>query len=582
MNKKIKVSFLVFLIVILGCFTSVLAADNSDATEIGTTNLNGTAANSAKVGDQLFHPEIGWTRYDDTNSKMLFKGSFNDWPATVYYNGSTKYGIGTVLIKFYGSKFRILMSYNPDRSNSNFVTVDGTKVGQFNQIKDSLIPQALGFEKDDLTKGVHVVQIDLGNNSTLDAFDIDDSGYLIQLDKNLTLNKTSELLTVGQTDTLEQTIIPDNAPDKSVTWTSSDSSVATVDASGKVTAVKAGSANIIATTNDGSNLTSSCAITVKDPDTTISLNKTTDNLTVGTADTLNASVSPDNAASKGIAWTSSDPSIATVDASGKVTAVKAGSATITATTYDGKISSCAVTVKDPDTAISLNKTTDNLTVGATDTLSASITPDSAASKGIIWTSSDSSVATVDASGKVTAVKAGSATITAATYDGKTSSCTVTITAANTTINLTLFMQDSTIRQYTITNDEFTKFTNWYNLRANGGTLLDSYTFNIPGNSSLPATQETINFKEIESFEIISDSIPTADRTNTLTLLMKNSTIRQYSLNNDELNKFKHWYSLKANGGTLQSYYIFNVPADDFSPDRKDYVLFNNISSFQVQ
>ncbi|URZ08162.1 Ig-like domain-containing protein [Clostridium felsineum] len=235
-----------------------------------------------------------------------------------------------------------------------------------------------------------------------------------------------------------------------------------------------------------------------------------------------------------------------------------------------------------DTAanISLNKTTDNLTVGSTDNLIATITPSDAVDKNVTWTSSDPSIATVDPYGKITAVKPGTVTITASTNNGKTASCNVTV--ADNTVNLTLFMQDSTTRQYTITKDEFTKFTNWYNLRANGGTLLDSYTFNIPGHDSLPPTQETISFKEIESFEIMSDSIPTADRTNTLTLLMKNSTIREYSLTNDELNKFKHWYSLKANGGTLQSYYIFNVPADDFSPDRKDYVLFNNISSFQVQ
>ncbi|WP_243447784.1 Ig-like domain-containing protein, partial [Clostridium acetobutylicum] len=399
MNKRIKVFFLVFLIVILGCFTNVFATNNSDAIEIGTSNLNGTAVNSAKVGNQLFHPEVGWARYDDTNPKMLFKGSFNDYPSNVYYNGSTKYGIGTALIKFYGSKFRILMSYNPDRSNSNFVTVDGTKIGQFDQIKGSLIPQALGFQENNLTEGVHVVQIDLGNNSTLDAFDIDDSGYLIQLDKNLTLNKTSETLTVGQTDTLSQVVVPDNAPDKSLTWTSSDPSIANVDTFGKVTAVKAGSAIITATTNDGSNLTSSCAVNVKDSNTTISLNKTTDNLTVGANDTLTATITPTDAVDKNVTWTSSDPSIATVDASGKITAVKPGTVTVTATTDNGKTASCNVTVE------------------------------------------------------------------------------------NNTVNLTIFMQDSTTRQYTITKDEFTKFTNWYNLRANGGTFSDSYTFNLPVDAS---------------------------------------------------------------------------------------------------
>ncbi len=64
--------------------------------------------------------------------------------------------------------------------------------------------------------------------------------------------------------------------------------------------------------------------------------------------------------------------------------------------------------------------------------------------------------------------------------------------------------------------------------------------------------------------------------------MKNSTIRKYSLTASEVNNFNNWYDLRSNNQTLQSYYIFNVPADDFSPARKDYILFNNITDSQVQ
>ncbi|MCR3757964.1 hypothetical protein KYB31_02990 [Clostridium felsineum] len=152
---------------------------------------------------------------------------------------------------------------------------------------------------------------------------------------------------------------------------------------------------------------------------------------------------------------------------------------------------------------------------------------------------------------------------------------------NTNITLTLFMQDSTKIQYTITRDEFTKFTNWYNLRANGGTLLNSYTFNLSTANVSTDTKAIVFFNTIECFEIYTDTIPAANRNTTLSLSMKNSTIRKYSLTQDELNKFNHWYNLRANGGTLQSYYIFNIPANKYSPDRKDYVLFNNISSLEI-
>ncbi|MCR3757965.1 hypothetical protein KYB31_02995 [Clostridium felsineum] len=158
----------------------------------------------------------------------------------------------------------------------------------------------------------------------------------------------------------------------------------------------------------------------------------------------------------------------------------------------------------------------------------------------------------------------------------------TTTENNATITLTLFMKDSTINQCNITKDVFNDFLNWYKLRANAKTLVGTYTFNLPADEFSPARKITIFFNNIESFEIVSNNIPTTDRTNTLTLLMENSTIREYSLTQDELTSFNDWYNLRANKKTSQAYFMFNVPADDFSPDRKDYVLFDNIKKFQVQ
>ena len=154
----------------------------------------------------------------------------------------------------------------------------------------------------------------------------------------------------------------------------------------------------------------------------ISLNRTTDSMTVGEHNVLTATVVP---AETPVSWSSSNPSVATVSG-GKVTAVKAGTATITATA-GSKTASCAVTVTDKNIAVqsvTLNSTSLALAVGESGTLTASVNPSNATDKTVTWNSSNTSVATVSG-GRVTAVKAGTATITA-TAGGKSASCTVTV------------------------------------------------------------------------------------------------------------------------------------------------------------
>ena len=165
--------------------------------------------------------------------------------------------------------------------------------------------------------------------------------------------------------------------------------------------------------------------------TGVSVSPSSITLTEGVSQSLSATVSPGDATDKSVTWSSSAPAVATVDQSGKVTAVKAGTATITVTTTDGgKTATCAVTVIAKVASVSLDKTSMTLTVGETQTLTATVTPDNAQDKSVTWSSSDATVATVDQDGKVTAVKAGSATITVTTTDGgKTATCAVTIQAA---------------------------------------------------------------------------------------------------------------------------------------------------------
>ena len=127
-----------------------------------------------------------------------------------------------------------------------------------------------------------------------------------------------------------------------------------------------------------------------------------------------------------------------MDANGKVTGVKAGEATITVTTDDGgKTATCKVTVSNKEvnvTGVTLNKATLTLIEGASETLTATVAPADATNQKVTWKSSNAAVATVDAAGKVTAVKAGEATITVTTEDGgKTATCKVTVNAATVAV-----------------------------------------------------------------------------------------------------------------------------------------------------
>lgn len=159
----------------------------------------------------------------------------------------------------------------------------------------------------------------------------------------VTLNKTTASLMVGQTMNLTATVSPSGA-NKKVTWTSSDTSVATVGSTGKVTGKKAGTATITVRTADGG-YTASCKVTVTPKRVTgVKLNKTSLSLKAGATEYLFATVSPSGASGK-VTWTSSNPSVATVSSTGKVTGIKAGTATITAKTVDGGYTAaCKVTV----------------------------------------------------------------------------------------------------------------------------------------------------------------------------------------------------------------------------------------------
>ena len=250
------------------------------------------------------------------------------------------------------------------------------------------------------------------------------------------LDDSKKVMYTGDSTKLSYTITPANATNTDVTWSTTDSSVASVDSKGNVKAVAAGTAVIILRTADGLYM-STCTITVKEKATGLAFDVTSLELYIGKTYTIKVTPTPATATDYTLTWNSLDAAIASVDANGTVTAKAVGKTMITATTSTGSILYCNITVKAEATGLQLNYTEKKLVIGDYFDLKATIKPSSAASEeSIIWVSSKTSVATVSSNGRVKGIKGGTAVITCKTTDGKfTTFCTVTVIERVTSVTL---------------------------------------------------------------------------------------------------------------------------------------------------
>lgn len=250
------------------------------------------------------------------------------------------------------------------------------------------------------------------------------------------LNKKVSTVNVGKKVTVKATVTPANADNKTLVWTSSNTKIATV-SNGVVKGVKAGRVIITAKTTDGSNISATCTVTVKQPVTRISLSKKATMYT-GKKLTLKAKVNPANASNKALTWKSSNTKIAKVASNGVVTGVKAGTVKITATAKDGsrKSATCTVTVRQSVSKITLSKTNVVLPKkGSSYNVRVTVAPKNAYNKNVAVKSANTKVVKVSASTvksgktvKITAVKKGKTKVVFTAKDGskKSATCKVTV------------------------------------------------------------------------------------------------------------------------------------------------------------
>lgn len=258
-------------------------------------DIEGNNAKAATIGEQLKEPESGWQRYDDTFQGIKYSGLFVSDSDPAFYNGSTHrvQQDGTASFTFTGTKLRIIGTSNTAtyRPSKVGITIDG-EYFQYTEQR-SLIFQSLVFEKLDLTPGKHTVTITGieysypgGVSFYLDAIDIEDVGEIIDTNEvmadSLKLNKETLEMFVGSSESLIATITPENANNKTIEWTSSNPEIASVDSNGNVIGKKAGKVTITATTTDGSNLSATAEVTVKEAE--IDANRAILRLTTTTKD----------------------------------------------------------------------------------------------------------------------------------------------------------------------------------------------------------------------------------------------------------------------------------------------------------
>lgn len=280
---------------------------------------------------------------------------------------------------------------------------------------------------------VRIYAISNYNNEIRDVCEV----TVLQPAIGISLNQSEIEIVEDESSQIIATVLPENASNRNVTWTSSDISVAMVSPDGTVYAIKPGQATIMATTVDGG-FVALCKVTVKAKvikATAIRLSHTYQTMAIGETLQLNAALEPENITNSNISWTSTNPNVATVNPTGLIHALAQGTTQIIATTTDGSNLSaiCEITVEKQFieiTQIQISPSSARISVGKSVKLNAIITPGEATSTNVLWSSTNTSVATVSQDGNVEAIAEGEAVIIASTQDGSNLSAICNISVYN--------------------------------------------------------------------------------------------------------------------------------------------------------
>ena len=295
---------------------------------------------------------------------------------------------------------------------------------------------------------------------------------------DITLSDVATDLWIGKTKTLTATIVPTNATITAVTWTSSNTAVATVSSKGVIKGIAKGTATITCKATDGSGISKACTVTVKQPVTSIDLSETEATLWVGKTKKLTATVDPTTASKTTVNWYSSDENVATVNKYGTITATGRGSCTITCEAADGYGTKavCDVTVKQQVTSVAFGYETLTVTCGTTKTLTPKINPSNASVQTLSWKSKNTSVATVTSAGVLKAIAPGTAQIICTATDGFKKADTITvevvplkITDSKPTIAEGTYGIGGIVYTRTLTEGKYAAFCLPYNVNLNDYT-----------------------------------------------------------------------------------------------------------------
>lgn len=450
-----------------------------EVTVIDGIQLNYTEVTINTKGTVLLEPtltnrveEVTWTSSDERIAKVEnglvtgIKEGTAVITATQKINGIIKKATCTVYVQ----------------TSVESVTLDPKKVtlgiGKYETIQASVKPSSLkGVSLKWVSSDEEIVKITeagklsvtvqgvAGGTAVISAINQDNvvvgfsSVTVLQPVTGMTLSEAEVTSRIGDKVQLRATIEPDNATNQKVTWKSSNSKVATVSDNGLVTMKSAGTASIICTSVDNPSVQAFCNVTVLKAVSSVSLDIESKEMYVGENYRLTYLVTPSDASTPNVTWTSTNTSVVTVDGTGMLTAKAVGQAEIIIKTVDGSyMDLCTIVVKQKPTNVKLSVSDLTMNAGEYFYLDAVLTPANSTKEGLVWECVDTNIATVSSSGRVSAKKGGQTIIIVKTENGATSYCKLTVLEAVTGLTLSPDRVTLDVGEKITLNPEFTPAT----------------------------------------------------------------------------------------------------------------------------